>query len=780
MGFVEVQYRESEFLAAARTELNATDLALDTLEALLPGGGLIDHWECTAVSLVDSMPSGALDKGSIGLRADLAVFVTTAEGIESAPSGQPPPMQQLGVAAFVEVAGLVALGGQLRRTITAVQVNGVPVAVPAELSLSRITLPTPPDSDQEKDEESPTDIVSSFAATAPDVVVFRFGSRMAGKLDGPSFVNRLPTGEDWALMLSGTLLQEGITHSLNKGSVTERSDLEEPFTAHWFPFGLSAHGWTVVPDECEFANIDFSVEISAFATFSFDPETEAIIMRVTVSWNVSDADSFRCIFVVSIFGVVVIIVGIIVAFFALPVGAFIAGVGIGLILIPAIAIPMIVEQMAEIHGQAIEPTDAALEKVAETDDSVTFRGPMSVSLPDTSAMTTTTNGMLPVSADGLVVFGTMEVFSRSRTLKVTVFDPRYARGFSCDTMSWFQQFHAPQVVLTSSMPNFRLRDAPTASPPDTWQVVNPEALLAQDTGPYTITLAPVGALEVGSVAEVQVRTTAGMRRIVFAPVPAEPNPPTEAETILEHGKCKVDSMKELPDDWPPGKFNPHWHVDPPPERVRDPYRQWQIVYEGLAPNAVVEVTVVPDDAPHEAVTTAAARFHADAGGRLAEVIVTRADERIALNVLGRLREPMIPRMRQQWLVEVDSIDVPNVDGEIDEILSTGPRLLLRSGSTVDVIAPGVPTPQRVPSGHRLATSSRWRSPAVGDACDRPVLRPLPTGYYRQQWVVADGDRLAVCLPAGAVEQHGDRGPAAAVRGRLSRREGNEGDSPGIG
>ena len=705
MGYLELQYREARMAEAIRVELNAMSMPLDDLEELLLDGQMIDNWECLSVAFVSSGPSGPAANGTVIAQAEVEFRLTTPEAAKAAGSGNPPAVTPVAMVAWIAISGTSDSGGALDRQLLGVEVSGIPVPAPP-LPLGPIEIPATTD----------VTIVTSWAGRGGGNVVFRLGTPVAGPLGGPAIVDRVPSGQDWAVLLSGTLLAETteamITEAANE---SDEAQIEEAFQASWLPHlqAVACNGWIVVPDQCGFLNVDFSVEISALVTFSFDlDEDDPLGMRVKITWDTSDWDSFVCAFGMAMIGGLIALVaeGLVALVFP-PAAGFTAGLGFGVTLAALIAVPILIEDIVDEQAGG-GATPAGLEEVDSDDDSVTYAGQIPLSAPSIGGVTATVNAKVP-SMDGVVLVGTLSLPVSVRNLSLFVVDPHYVDGYSCDTSSWFSEYHDGKVTLASGTPGFRLRSVPEVTPASDWLVQDPDGLMAASDQALKVIVSPIGSSQVGSVAELLVHTTAGMRWIQFDPVPAVPDPPSAEKLMFWKVQCAVEGMIDRPDDWPFGFFNPRWHIDPPPyEHV---FRQWGFVYDSLPAGSVVTFSTVEDHAI-DARAVELGRVVVDASRKLAETFVTSSTQRVIVNVDGAMRQPTAPRMRQEWLAVV---------AEVAGAQRGAGRRSVVGGRTIA---------GRSGSGRRTM--------------------PDTLQYDRGAWLVEHDGSLLVCVPVGAVTQRG--------------------------
>ncbi|HEY4245152.1 MAG TPA: hypothetical protein VGM88_35290 [Kofleriaceae bacterium] len=402
-------------------------------------------------------------------------------------------------------------------------------------------------------------------------------------------VDHRPSGDAWALFLAADVLVTAVVGEVATGIAGNLSDtlqLETPASGQWTKddngWGLSIVVGLLAVDACPAAigdDVDMSIDLDIRAQFTSDLANQVIDMRLHMSHDASDWDSFRCI--LQNIGSALLIS------FA---GPALVHLDVLYGIIYPFAIPFQVNSGAA--AQVAKASLPGITKLATPDDGddATY----TTQLPLLTLLTAATDNV-SIDANGITMGGPSLFLAAAEHVMGLTPSPitgDWYSSFSCNTDQWDATYVPDPVRVSDSV---QVGSTVLATPPVVMfstSEVRPAAAwsLAIESGlDGTATLTEDGDPVQGATAMVFIHSSAGLARIDLVPVAKPPAAPTG----LQLEQMKIGCQKASGSSWWPGGFNPQWSVDPGPEgELAGWLRQWLIQVPILATGSTLTVNTV--------------------------------------------------------------------------------------------------------------------------------------------------------------------------------------------
>jgi hypothetical protein len=622
MAIVELQFKKQAFLDFFRAEINRRRLPFPTLDFFAYPqlkGKLLEQIECTGCTADATSGEGL-------------VVIQTSLSIHYHPS-----------LATIRAAGSLNRGATSTKALT----------IPITLSVAFVPQPNNQPPKAQLQASAPYGIFppTVFPLSSADGVTIRSGAVEASETilairlgTDPNDPVNAPivdrTGSmAWCQLLPGQLIADQLAQMLGSAVHPALSDdlaLTRNPGGAWVSFGPSlgvveppcaiASCEVTAIDKCIF-DIDISVDLGLVMTFV--SSGTSLTTNVTLTW---DVDSTLC--------------DIVGALLLTPIGG-------------AIIHDLANDEASRmILGQGISPS--GLKKIGHTDSSITYQGKGVVTGPIPSCTAT----HVEITAEGMLVFGRMDIRRLPQSLQGEVTAPRSTLDVNCPKRSVSVVFRPAQLYLRDigqDGPPRLFTPGVLFEPPDAWVAVQAQAnnwldLLINFVDP------PGGRLPPGTATSAYVSTDCGVRWVDLGVIPHDHPAPTTADIAQMISHCMAKS-----DPWGMGIMNLDWLVDPPDLLYGiDPLRQWVVGARDLPRGTVLEFVAVGPQGEQRALGRLEGEINA-----VAE-LTTTAKETLQIRTGSALQAPA-PDVFQRWVVPFASV-----------ALEGAPLAIAAAGNTVGI------------------------------------------------------------------------------------------------
>jgi hypothetical protein len=645
MALVEVEMVSNRFGSLVQTLASAAPIPIGTLGALGPGR-LISAFAWDSVEIGPSPSGFTAPAGALTARAALRLrHVSTAELDANANATG----TEVGAEGWLSIS---ANASELRIDLIGVDVvGGAPQLLSPAVQVARRPV----------DEVADAGTFVAAAVLARDgVVTLRFATATSDALLAAPLNLVSPSGDDWAIRVSGEIWAQQLLTSLTNGVTPPPggSIIEEQPTASWMQVGeWYAFGSVGLEkkDACPGALglVDISVTVNVLMKLMPDVTVTPPMLNLQafVGCNVSDWDDFRCWLGSGGFGSMLLdaING--------PITGFVGSIG-SLIAVGEILRLNAVSEVAD------TPLGGPLTQVSSDDTSVTYAGARP--LPTLATSIGTTNAAT-VGPFGLVVTGNISFFPAQH--KVT-FNPdggeltaTLSTSFNCDKRTWKESVnvqsvhisdHAQVSTIDLGAVPVRVFSTSSAVPPQLWSIKHQGPAASQ-----TVTIAGSEGVRGGDSGRIYLHTSAGIRRY---DIPALVSPPTPTVEQQVEAISRCLRFARTFSRWE----QIQWLIDPPPFDYGFPaLRQWLFTFAEIPASTRLTFHHYQNgQRVGEPLSLVAGR-----SGEGAFEIVTDA----ATDIVVEHSAESIPRGRvnQRWLLPIQVVAIGRV-----------PTAILRSGSTV--------------------------------------------------------------------------------------------------
>lgn len=414
-----------------------------------------------------------------------------------------------------------------------------------------------------------------------------------------NFIVRL-AGLDWAVFVDGRLLALAAETKLApEVQDSEEFDLRAGPSAQWgfvHPgakgyggFGIVAEFEGYLTDACPHLGITIGVDVRIDIGFRFGDldGVAAIDSRTRITWNLIDSDVLWCGFTAglslwSILG---------------PFGDLIGAVA-GTVLVPIIA--AIVADEIDAPPQYADITsklgDNCTKLETDPDESIEAVCLDPIKIPNGALLDGLAPSAVLTDPFGLTLVGEMPPLPPLGDVKVGVTTGSYSTHGNCSTVSVDVWTHPGHIGARSTdLSRIAMTAHVQHDPHLVWRLSGPwpsapwsSALTVSwghgDMEAYWKDPYPLQAI---------VLTSHGARWVVGDEIPDEPDTTLtvkQKQALINECKAKSDPFWEAT-----GRFNPQWHVDPPPwfehERGGDVVYDWRILLGGLVADEPVTVMI---------------------------------------------------------------------------------------------------------------------------------------------------------------------------------------------
>jgi hypothetical protein len=500
-----------------------------------------------------------------------------------------------------------------------------------------------------------------------DIVTLRFGTTSGDNLLLPPAdrLSRHMDRGDWLFRVDGNVFADQILAGLLDSLKTppEGTSIEDPASATWSflekenVWGVHASVGLKKKDACHTVwpwpgdnTVDVSVTLNLDATFTPNIAKKTYDLRLRISSDASDWDSFRC---------------------WLGTGA------IASLLLPNVA-PSIILSAARIAslvavgeiirtsaGEAITGTHGKgddLKEVASDDTSVTYEGTM----PLPSLPTSDTDGptYAEVGPDGLIVNGTIHVYLATHE---PLFDPNggtltgsWQWHFNCKARTWEASFGLPGVMISDEAcigpilyAHVPVQVFPTSTlvAQSRWETDLTKWIInipTQRALNQFVTFDVIDPLPGGATTQMIIHTSAGIRRFDIAPVPPAPPQPSISSAVMLELHCRQWMKEWLQSEEVIGRPDP-----PPFDYGHQALRQWLLTIEQLPKDISLTVRTYRQGTE----TGSPIEVRAEQSGAVTIELVTDAET--SLRIEHTMKTPLQGvRLIQRWLLPIQVVELP--------------------------------------------------------------------------------------------------------------------------
>ncbi|HEU4432135.1 MAG TPA: hypothetical protein VFR51_01980, partial [Pyrinomonadaceae bacterium] len=575
MGFVEIQFSDTKFLALLETLASIAPNPFPTFD-FLPKDQLIRSVKFGGQPAFGP-PSGLTQTpGTLLISLPVTINHVSIDQLEAKPNDA-----GTDVSATLWAEVLMVDGASVAATVVRVDVGKQHHTLPVPISLTSQAVSVPLDG-----------ITIHKGGLLRDadrkIVVVRLAmsAGSAKSLLSTPVMDQVD-GQDWAIFIDPNVLTS-LTLDQFEASLAEQltpKDAPMPFPDGIVTEDAPAVVWTIMPDgswgmtivvgflaidACPTLigdDVNMSVGVTAKVEVTPNIEKQRFDLKLHITHNVSDWDSLRC-------GLQNLLAGLLLSL----TDPFLTAIWDGVVgpfaaALVVTAMPQLAEYMA---GGIVADQDFGNEQFEklnkpEGDDDATYTGTLPMPMFPGGTIESAV-----VDVFGLTVRGSGPLLLQGlhqMTITPSIVSGGWDDGYSCSTFSWVTgDYVCMPVSVTDTVrvlntpvahPKVILFGTTEARPKKKWKAeLN---LMAAE-----VTVVPKTTPEVATDGKLWVHSSAGLASVPIAKVGKRRAAPTGAELVSMKTGCT-----KAGNEWAPGHFNVKWLVDPPPtEAVVDVLRQW--------------------------------------------------------------------------------------------------------------------------------------------------------------------------------------------------------------
>lgn len=657
MAIIELEFTRDKFAALIDFSLSLAPIPTPTLPVLLGPDRLISDFRWKGVS-IDEALAGYQITGTVSCWAALTIWHVSIAELrlnEGALGSKIDTMAGLIISATPE--GLLVNMVALRTN------NNSPQFFPPIL-IAKNSLPST---------DGPPPVLAAIVRDANYFTVrFATSTSDSGSFLLPPASRLATTGGDWLIRVSPEAFVDQVVSTIREGLTPPPAgtNIEDQPTGGWGyisernEWGVRASVGIEKIDACPslFGKVDVSVDVNVIASISADKDKQVVNTWFRISSDASDWDTFRCwLGGGAIAGTLLGGIGGAVTFFFVQLGSL-------------IATGEIIRRMA---GEAV--TDKPLKDktlINQDDTSVTYTGTNRLPvLPKANVLDAF------VGQDGLIVYGQQLSIPAEHDPQFNpnggVVPSLWHGHYSCKEHRWKSDYLLQSIDIQdqATVLGVKLKLIPVSvfytsivEPDNLWRLILPDGPPAEDQFVAFEAVNP----QPGNQGIAYIHTSAGIRRFDFGPIPQPPAEPDQLALGVMQVNCRRwQKMRDLRGDL-------MYLPDPPPFKgILPAVRQWQITFQYLMPETIVQIRQRGPAGDQTIEITAGE------GGEGAVEFLTDAETTVSLDYSI---EPSVinARMVQRWLAPMRSW---NVDERVIHLSKSRQGIFVRTEHSILEIDP---------------------------------------------------------------------------------------------